>query len=99
MHLMITIALGVFGGLWLFVTWAEWRERRAERKELRQIRRQERRAERQRATAEHEARLAREAAERAHAKANRPPRGWFPVAYVAGLCAVYLFLLFAFFPH
>ena len=28
MHLIIIIALGVFGGLWLFTQWAEWRERR-----------------------------------------------------------------------
>jgi hypothetical protein len=26
MHLIVAIALGVFGGLWLFVRWTEWRE-------------------------------------------------------------------------
>ena len=26
MHLIIIIALGIFGGLWMFTKWAEWRE-------------------------------------------------------------------------
>lgn len=28
MHLIVIIALGVFGGLWLFVRWLDWREYR-----------------------------------------------------------------------
>lgn len=32
MHLIVFIALGVFGGLWLFVRWCEWREVRRERR-------------------------------------------------------------------
>lgn len=26
MHLIISIALGIFGGLWLFTRWADWQE-------------------------------------------------------------------------
>lgn len=40
MH-FVGIALAVFGGLWLFVQWAEWRERRAERREIKRIERLE----------------------------------------------------------
>jgi hypothetical protein len=31
MHLIVIIAAGVFGGLWLFTRWAEWRYARLER--------------------------------------------------------------------
>jgi hypothetical protein len=34
MHLIVIIALGIFGGLWLFTRWAEWREARLLRKYL-----------------------------------------------------------------
>jgi hypothetical protein len=40
MHLIIIIALGVFGGLWLFTRWAEWREARIERRKYRDFKRQ-----------------------------------------------------------
>jgi hypothetical protein len=41
MHI-IGIALGVFGGLWLFVHWANWHENRWERREKREIRQRDR---------------------------------------------------------
>jgi hypothetical protein len=39
MHLIIIIAVGVFGGLWLFTRWAEWREARIERRYRREYKR------------------------------------------------------------
>lgn len=42
MHLIVIIAIGVFGGLWLFVKWGEWREARWERRELKRQARAER---------------------------------------------------------
>jgi hypothetical protein len=97
MHLIITIALGVFGGLWLFVKWAEWRENRAERREIKMMAREAKRQERERATAEHEAKLAHEAAARARQAAVRarfkPPRmpmdwePWAMTAYAIGALA------------
>jgi hypothetical protein len=89
MHI-IGIALGVFGGLWLFVHWAEWRENRAERRELRQIareaKRQEQQQERERATAQ-------EASERARRIADRAPGEWDTLGIV-----VYAIGVFAAFP-
>jgi hypothetical protein len=72
MHLIIVIALGVFGGLWLFVKWSEWRVNRAERREIKMMAREAKQRERERATAEWEAEMAREAAERA--RFTPPPR-------------------------
>jgi len=64
MYLTVCIALGVFGGLWLFVRWSEWRVDRPYRREVKALKRQVRQQDREHATAEWEARLAREAAAR-----------------------------------
>jgi hypothetical protein len=45
MHLIVMIALGVFGGLWLFTRWIEWREVRMDRKLVKHMRREARRME------------------------------------------------------
>jgi hypothetical protein len=95
MHLIVAIALGVFGGLWLFVRWAEWRESRAYWREMRRLTRQIERQERERATADWQSRLAREAAERAHEVATsrarftppRTPMSWAMTAYAIGAVA------------
>jgi hypothetical protein len=46
MYLTVCIALGVFGGLWLFVRWGEWREAHWARQQIRQAQREVRCAER-----------------------------------------------------
>jgi hypothetical protein len=64
MHLVVMIALGVFGGLWIFTRWANWSADRPYRREMKRLNREIRQQARERSTAEHDAKLAREAAVR-----------------------------------
>ena len=54
MHLIIIIAVGVFGGLWMFTRWAEWRADRPYRREMKQLDRQRRQQEREISKVKHQ---------------------------------------------
>jgi hypothetical protein len=75
MHLIVIITLGVFGGLWMFTRWA-WRANRPHRREMKRLNRQIRQQEREQSTAEHGAKLVREAAERAGSISLKAPTDW-----------------------